>query len=440
MADSKFRIPEQRSETRFDDYKRALSDTQAVAEANRCLYCNDAPCIAACPTSIDIPEFIRKIATGNLKGSARTIFSSNIMGMSCARVCPVEVLCAGACVYNELHSPAIQIGKLQRYATDAALARGWRFFEAGPDTGKSVGLIGGGPSSLSAAHALRRLGHGCTIYEQRNLLGGLNTWGVAPYKLRADRALEEVEWLLGIGGIEVKTGGAVGADISWEQLEQRHDALFLGMGIGQDQWLRLPGADLPGVEGAVAFIERIKTGEVPVDSIGRALIIGGGNTAVDSVREALGLGVPEVVMVYRRTEKEMSGYQHEWAVAKVAGAKVEWRSVPVAFEGDGKVERVRCVRLDEGRNPIPGSDFVLQADLVLMAIGQSKIFELLKDIEGIQIEGGRIVVDEEGRTGRPGLFAGGDCTNGGKEVVNAVAEGAAAARGIDRFLSEVHDG
>nr|HMR10986.1 NAD(P)-binding protein [Polyangiaceae bacterium] len=228
------KVPVARGESVFEDFKGAYTQSQAEVEANRCLYCSDAPCIAKCPTAINIPEFIRKIATGNVKGSARTIFESNILGMSCARVCPVEVLCVGDCVYNAMGVPPIQIGKLQRYATDLAFEQKQRFFEAGKDTGKSVGLVGGGPASLAAAHELRRLGHACTIYEKRSVLGGLNTTGVAPYKMQADRSVEEVEWVLGIGGVEVKTGVELGKDLSVADLEKRHDAIFIGLGLGPD--------------------------------------------------------------------------------------------------------------------------------------------------------------------------------------------------------------
>ncbi|MBC7793212.1 MAG: NAD(P)-binding protein, partial [Clostridia bacterium] len=206
-------LSEHRSETVFADFKEPLSHGQAIAEANRCLYCEDAPCIQACPTAIDIPEFIRKIGTGNVRGSARTIFESNILGTSCARVCPVEVLCVGACVYNHTDAPPIPIGKLQRYTTDIALENGWQFFTAGADTGKSVGLIGAGPASLAAAHELRRAGHRVTVYEKNALPGGLNTTGVAPYKMRADKALHEAAWIFGIGGIEVRQG-VVGKDFT----------------------------------------------------------------------------------------------------------------------------------------------------------------------------------------------------------------------------------
>ena len=428
------KVPVARGESVFEDFKGAYTQSQAEVEANRCLYCSDAPCIAKCPTAINIPEFIRKIATGNVKGSARTIFESNILGMSCARVCPVEVLCVGDCVYNAMGVPPIQIGKLQRYATDLAFEQKQRMFDAGKDTGKSVGLVGGGPASLAAAHELRRLGHACTIYEKRGVLGGLNTTGVAPYKMQADRSVEEVEWVLGIGGVEVKTGVELGKDLSVADLEKRHDAVFIGLGLGPDTRMDVPGADLAGVYGAVDFIEQFKLGEAPLSGVQTAVIVGGGNTAIDAVREAKGLGIPQAIMVYRGTEEKMSGYGHEWAAAKVEGCTAVWHALPVAFEGTGKVQRVRCVRLDEQKKPIAGTDFSIDAELVLVAIGQSKLGELLADLSGVKIERGRVIVDADGATGHKGLFAGGDCANGGKEVVNAAAEGKAAARGMHAYL------
>ncbi len=433
------RIPNERSENAFEDFKPALTREQAIVEANRCLYCTDAPCVKACPTHIDIPQFIRKIATDNVRGSAKTIFESNIFGMSCARVCPVEVLCVGDCVYNEMGVPPIQIGKLQRYSTDLAFEKQWSYFEAGADTGKTVGLIGGGPASLACAHELRRAGHRVTIYEKRSALGGLNTTGVAPYKMRADKSVEEVEWILKIGGIEVKTGVEIGKDISLEDLEKKHDAVFFGAGLGADSRLNVPGEDLPGVIGAVDWIEKMKLGKVPVAGIKRCVVVGGGNTAIDAVREAIGL-VPqgaEVVMVYRGVEDKMSGYEHEWKAAKVEGARALWQAIPVAFEGNGKVERVRCQRLDANKKPT-GFELTVDADLVLVAIGQSKLGAMLSSLGGIVVESGKIVTDETGKTGRKGWFAGGDAKNGGKEVVNAAAEGKAAARAIDAYLGAAH--
>lgn len=430
------RLNNDRSETIFEDFKGEYTREQAHVEANRCLFCSDAPCIKACPTGIDIPQFIRKIATDNLSGSARTIFDANILGMSCARVCPVEVLCVGACVYNHMHVPPIQIGKLQRYSTDRAFEKGARFFKAGRETGRSVGIIGGGPASLACAHELRRFGHLCTIYEKRETLGGLNTTGVAPYKMKADRSALEVEWILGIGGIVVKTGVEVGRDITLREIEKQHDAVFFGAGLGSDTRLSVPGEQLAGVHGAVEWIERMKLSRVPVASVANCIVVGGGNTAFDAVREARGLGIARVTMVYRGSAGRSSGYAHEWNAAQVEGARAEWQALPIAFEGGEKVERVRCQRLDAAKRPIAGSEFTLSADLVLVAIGQSKLGNLLAELPGIVLDGGRVVTNEIGATGRKGWFAGGDCANGGKEVVNAAAEGKRAARAIDAHLQK----
>ncbi|MCX4242922.1 NAD(P)-dependent oxidoreductase [Paraliomyxa miuraensis] len=430
------KIAKERAENVFTDFKAAYTPQQALVEANRCLFCADAPCIQACPTGIEIPQFIRKIATGNVKGSARTIFDSNILGMSCARVCPVEVLCVGKCVYNEMGVPPIQIGKLQRYSTDHAFAEGWRFFEAAPDSGKSVGLVGAGPASLAAAHELRRHGHACTIYDKRDVTGGLNTTGVAPYKMKADRSEDEVEWVLGIGGIEVRTGVEVGRDVTWGELLQAHDALFVGVGLGPDTRLDVPGADLSGIHGAVEAIERVKLGTVDLSGVEHAVVVGGGNTAIDAVRELRGLGVADVTMLYRGTEPGMSGYAHEWSAAKDEGVRARWQTQPVAFEGQGRVQSIRCVRLDQAKQPIAGSEHEVPAELVLLAIGQSKLEALLLGL-GVTFERGRVVVDEHQATARPGVYAGGDCANGGKEVVNAAAEGKRAALAIHEYIVRV---
>ncbi len=430
------KLPPDRSETVFSDFKPAYTKNQAAVEANRCLYCNDAPCITACPTSIDIPEFIRKIATGNTKGSARTIFDSNILGMSCARVCPVEVLCVGDCVYNEMGVPPIQIGKLQRYATDAAFDAGWEFYEAGADTGKSVGIIGAGPAGLAAAHRLRRFGHAVTIYEKREVTGGLNTTGVAPYKMPAERSVQEVDWILSIGGIEVKTGISVPGDVSWADLEAKHDALFIGFGLGPDSKLRGAAEGIDGVLGAVDWIEQMKLGKVDLSGVRNAVVLGGGNTAMDVLRELLGLGVENVKMVYRGQEASMTGYKHEWTAAKNEGSRVVWATQPTDFVAtDGKVTGVTCVRVDADKQPIDGTEHVIAADLVLLAIGQAKLGALAASLDGVEIEWGRIKTGQAGATGRPGVYAGGDCANGGKEVVNGAAEGRDAAVAIHAYLT-----
>lgn len=433
-------IAEDRAEIGFDDYKEPYDVRQAVAEANRCLYCEDAPCINACPTSIDIPNFIRKIATGNIWGSAKTIFDSNILGMSCARVCPVEVLCVGDCVYNLMETPPIQIGKLQRYATDMAFEKGWEYYEAGEDTGKSVGLVGAGPASLACAHELRRFGHSVTIYERDEVLGGLNTTGVAPYKMKSDRSVEEVEWILGIGGIVVKTGVTIGRDIPWKELEDKHDAVFLGMGLGPDKFLNLDGEGLEGVEGAVDWIREMKLEPLDMSDVNHAVVLGGGNTALDCVRELRGLGVDHVLMVYRGDEDSMSGYHHEWDAAKVEGATAVWRAIPTGFKGDGKLTAVTCQLVDENKQPIEGETFDIKADLALLAVGQSKLGDQLADLDGIEVKWGTIIVDPRDQsTGREGWFAGGDGSNGAKEVVNAADEGKRAAHSIEHYLMGARD-
>ncbi len=423
-----------RAECAFADFKLAYDRDQALAEANRCLYCHDAPCMHACPTHIDIAGFIRKIATDNVRGSARTILDANILGHSCARVCPVEVLCVGACVHEKHQHPPIQIGKLQRYATDAALRAGWRFFEAGAASGWRVAIVGGGPAGLAAAHQLRIDGHAVTIFERSQRLGGLNVTGVAPYKMRMETALEEVEYVLGIGGIEVQRGFDVDAT-GLAQIVREYDAVFVAVGLGPDSELGLPGERLKGVTGAVRWIERMKTGPMDLEHVSDAVVIGGGNTAIDAARELRGLGVARVTLVYRGGEAGMSGYAHEWEQAVLEGVTACWQALPIAFEGAGQLESVRCVRTAADKQPIAGSEFTLSAQLALVATGQARLGHLVAALEGVRTDRGRVVADEHGRTGNPKVFVGGDCANGGKEVVNAAAEGKRAARAIHAALT-----
>jgi dihydropyrimidine dehydrogenase (NAD+) subunit PreT len=437
-------LPRDRLESNMDDLKPAYTPAQAVAEANRCIYCHDAPCVNACPTHINIPEFIRKIATNNVTGSAKTILTANILGFSCARVCPVEVLCVGDCVYNEMGIPPIQIGKLQRYATDGIVEKNVRFWEKGAPTGKKVAFIGGGPASLSAAHELTKLGHHCVIFEGRTLPGGLNTTGVAPYKMRAEDALREVQYVLEIG-IEVRTGKWIGKDVKIADLEREFDAIFLGIGLGLDSRLEIPGKSLGGVRGAVDFIEQLKNQpKFDVQNVKAAAVIGGGNTALDVVRELKKCGIPRVVMVYRRGEEDMGGYKHEYDWAKKEGCEFAYLSLPVAYEGNGNVVKMRLTRMElsapdgQGKHtvvPVPGSDYTMDVDLVVEAIGQGKLVEFTAQVPDLKTDRGRILVDPKtGQTSNKKYFAGGDCVNGGKEVVNAVEEGKVAAGGIHRYL------
>ena len=439
-------LPADRAETQFPDHKPRYTKGQALTEAARCLYCFDAPCVTACPTSIDIPEFIRKIATDNVKGSARTIFEANILGMSCARVCPVEVLCVGKCVYNHEDIPPIQIGRLQRYSTDMAFEKGWQFWKPGAATGKKVAFAGAGPASLAAAHELRKNGHECVIFEKRDLPGGLNTGGVAPYKMIADAALAEVAWITDSMGIEVRCGVEIGADVTWDSLLSDFDAVFVGLGLGPDSHLGLGSDGLSGIIGGVEVIERWKVGgEAMVEGVRNAVVIGGGNTSLDVVRELLVLGIPNVTLTYRRDEGSMPGYEHEWKYARIEGAEGSWNTVPVGFEESaGALTGVVCRRTEpdpadaSGRRlrEVVGSDFTIPAELAVVAVGQGKLGELLAGIPGVTLDWGRVVVDDDGRTGNPRVFAGGDVANGGKEVVNAAAEGKRAAAAIHALLSE----
>jgi glutamate synthase (NADPH/NADH) small chain len=446
---TKTSLPAGRLEARIPDLKPLYTDAEAVAEANRCLYCADAPCIQACPTGIDIPTFIRKISTGNLTGSAKTILAENILGYSCGRVCPVEVLCAGACVYNAWHRPPIQIGRLQRFATERALRSGRALARKTPPTGKRVALVGAGPASLAAAALLALEGHAATIFERRSTPGGLNTFGIAPYKMHADDALFEIEWLLGLGveirdGIAVATNPGGPADLSAAKLLAEYDAVFLGLGLGADQPLGIPGEDGPGVIGASSLIRRIKSDpEFGLAGAQRACVIGGGNTAIDAAHELRLLGIPHVTIVYRRSEAEMSGYAHELAHARKDGVSLIENRVPVAIvRGErGTPRALRVAPAKDGRRAA-GPEEDLPADLIAVAVGQGGATQVALGFPGVKVDAkGRIVVDPKThRTGNPKVWSGGDCVNGGKEVVNAVAEAKIAVRDICAVLGGVAGG
>lgn len=431
-------VPTDRAETRFPDHRPPLTQAQARAEAGRCLFCHDAPCVHACPTAIDIPLFIKQIEDRNDLGAARTILEANAFGYSCSRVCPVEVLCVGACVYNAKGEPPIMIGRLQRFATDPVIETGIPIFERGAPSGRAVACVGGGPGSIACAHELIRLGHRAVILERRPYRGGLNTDGVAPYKMKADRSLAEVEWLSEIG-IEWRDGVEVGRDVTWEALEGEFDAVFLGVGLGADASLGVPGEALEGVWGATRLIAAIKTGAEPVPDpaeIRSAVVVGGGNTAIDAARQLALLGVPEVRIVYRRGADRMPAYRHEREHAVHEGVRFEHRLQPVAFEGNGRLEAVRLTALDERLQPV-GEPFRVPADLAALAVGQGRLESLLAGIQGLEFRDGRVVVDPAtGRTTNPRYWAGGDLANGGAEVVNAAAEGKRAAHGIDAWLRE----
>ncbi len=426
-------------EQNFTEINPKMTEAEALVEANRCLYCYDAPCTRACPTHIDVPSFIKKIASGNLTGSARVIFDANPIGSTCARVCPVEVLCEGACVEKTLVEKPIEIGRLQRYATDHVTENGKRIFEKGEPNGKSVGIIGSGPAGLSCATYLARLGYSVTIYEKRPLPGGLDTYGMAEYKMTMKDSLAEVELVEGLG-VEFKLNTAVVADaetrghgdaeILFAELLENHDAIFLGIGLGKTRDLNIAGEDLGGVYEALDFIELVKTRDWQSVPLGNTVaVIGAGNTAIDAVTQAKRLGAERVLMVYRRTEKDISAYDYEYELAKKDGIEFVWQSSPIEISGNGKVEKLVCQKTD-------GSDevFEIACDMVIKAIGQKKQTSLLEEF-GIEYnESGSVRVNEKMQTSNGRVFAGGDCVNGGAEAVDASQMGKLAAMGIHQEI------
>ena len=431
--------PEQ-LEKNFAEIAPPLTPDAALLEANQCLYCYDAPCTQACPTHIDVPSFIKKIASGNMRGSARVILDANPMGHSCARACPVEVLCEGACVLNERDEEPIKIALLQRHATDWALAHDYNPFTAGAPTGRKVAIVGAGPAGLSCARDLRRFGHAVTVFEERGNPGGLNSVGIAEYKMRLPLALQEVKMVTDLG-VEVKTGVRVGTDVSVAQLKKDYDAIFVAIGLGGTRRLNVPGEDLDGVADALTFIEHLKSNPYSKTRIGRrVVVIGAGNTAVDAATQAKRLGAEQVTMVYRRGAEDMSAYAYEYELAKKDGIEFRFNTVPKAVLGAGRVTGLECVRSEMG---VPGADgkrafrevkdsmFVLECDTIFRALGQSPREDVAKTL-GLRANGSCLVSDD------PRVFVGGDCANGGAEIVNAAAEGVSAAKRIHLLLSNKH--
>jgi glutamate synthase (NADPH/NADH) small chain len=440
-----FVLPPERLEERFEDKRPRYEPAEATAEANRCLYCADAPCVKACPTSIDIPTFIHKIGTGNVKGAARTILSANILGGSCSQVCPVEVLCVGACVYNHWEREPIPIGRLQRFAVETTLEQSPRLFEPKPLSGKKVALVGSGPASVAAAAMLALEGHRSVLFERKAIPGGLNTLGIAPYKMKGEEALQEIAWVLSLGRIELRTGveivesNAGDGQLTAEALLRDFDAVFLGLGLGADSALDVPGEAGPGVYGATDLIERIKSERaLSFASAKRAIVVGGGNTALDIAHELALLGL-EVAMVYRRGEAQMSGYAHELDGARLDGVRLLEGRQPVGIVREGeRVVGLKVVPTVDGVAQA-GPETVIPADLIAVAIGQARATQIAKAFAGVALDAkGRVVVDPAThRTGNEKVWSGGDCVNGGKEVVNAVAEAkVAVADMLQRFNEE----
>jgi len=476
-------------EQNFADINPAMTTAEAGVEANRCLYCYDAPCIHACPTHIDVPSFIKKIATGNLQGSARVIFDANPIGATCARVCPVEVLCEGACVEKTLLQKPIEIGRLQRYATNYAIEKGKPIFQKGESNGKSAGIIGSGPAGLSCATYLARLGYDVTVYERKPLAGGLDTYGMAEYKMPQSVSLAEVEYIakMGVkfltnteigsenspprGGVAAasadgvveefkdkaiqdskdlpprpqsrapllsKEGSFVDAgsqSVSFSDLNEWHDAVFLGIGLGGTNKLNIPGEELDGVIDALDFIEQIKTRDWKSVPLGKTVaVIGAGNTAIDAVTQAKRLGAEKVIMVYRRTEKDIPAYDYEYELAKKDGVEFVWQAAPIGILSDSDYTRVTGLQCEKTDGSL--TLFDIPCDMVIKAVGQTKMRPFFETVAGVAVdEKGRVAVNELMQTSNPKIFAGGDCSNGGAEAVDAAQMGKLAAQGIHKELT-----
>jgi dihydropyrimidine dehydrogenase (NAD+) subunit PreT len=438
------RLPEAAYEANFTDLHPPLDRHQAHVAADRCLFCWEAPCVAACPTEIDIPLFIRQISTGNPLAAAKTILDANIMGGMCARVCPTETLCEQACVREASEGAPVKIGLLQRHATDALLASGRQPYRQGAPTGRNVAVVGAGPAGLACAHKLATLGHAVTLFEAREKPAGLNEYGIAAYKTPGGFAAREAAFILDVGGIALKTGVALGRDITLASLQDDYDAVFLGVGLGAVNALVLeaPGLEaeaLAGVEDAVAFIARLRQAADPGDvAIGRrVVVIGGGMTAIDAASQAKRLGAEEVTIVYRRGAEAMNASRYEQELAQTDGVLIRhWLKPVVLTSRDGVTTGItfEYTKIADGRLVGTGERLTLACDQVFKAIGQ-RLDDAAENVTALVLKDGRISVDGERRTSLSAVWAGGDCVAGGEDLtVVAVEDGKQAALSIDRAL------
>ena len=428
----------------FSDLNPPLNARQAATESARCLYCYDAPCTRICPTGIDVPQFIRQIADHNLNGAAKTILDSNILGASCARVCPTEILCEQACVRNHCdEQEPVKIGLLQRYALDHMVFDAPHPFARAALTGKRIAIVGAGPAGLSCAHQLARLGHDVTIFEAQAKSGGLNEYGIARYKMTNDIAQREVAFLLQIGGIRIEYGQALGRDIHLAELKQNYDAVFLAIGLGDSKALALPDEDAPGVEAAISYIAELRQARdlhaLPVPA--RCIVIGAGNTAIDMAVQIARLGAREVTLVYRRGAAQMSATAHEQSIAKENGVRIVSWAQPqqIMLNERGEVTGMRFARTREagGKLIATGEMLEITADAVFKAIGQQLSGATMADslLQDIQRDGGKIRTDAAYRTSLTGVYAGGDCIAAGQDLtVQAVQHGKLAAQAINHDL------
>jgi len=425
-------------DSNFSDLHPRLDKHEALVAADRCYFCYDAPCMTACPTSIDIPLFIRQIATGNPIGSAKTIFDQNILGGMCARVCPTEDLCEQACVRNTAEERPVEIGRLQRYATDTAMEADKQFYSRAASTGRKIAVVGAGPAGLAAAHRLAVKGHDVVIYDAKPKSGGLNEYGIATYKAVDDFAQKEVDYVLAIGGIEVRHNQQLGRNFSLADLQSQYDAVFLGIGLSGVNVLRVEGENLPGIDDAVDFIAGLRQaadkGDIAVGR--RVVVLGGGMTAIDAAVQAKLLGAEEVTICYRRGKEHMNASEFEQDLATSRGVIIRhWLAPKSILAQDGKVAaiEVEYTKLVDGRLSTTGETGVIAADQIFKAIGQTLD---TSSLGALRLESGRIAVDTDGKTSLDGVWAGGDCVFGGDDLtVSAVAQGRDAAESINRMLA-----
>ena len=434
----------------FQEVDPGMTKQEALNEANRCLYCYDAPCINACPTGIDVPSFIKKIASGNVKGSAKTIMTANPVGASCSRVCPTEELCEGACVLNHSTKP-IMIGNLQRYATDWAIKNEQVLFEQGKTNGKSVAIVGGGPAGLSAARELALLGYKVTIFEAEAKAGGLNTYGIVSFRLPQDISDWEVQQVERLN-VEIRTNTKVGRDLSVKELIENYDSILLAIGMAHVPDLGINGEELNGVYDAIEFVKQTKTKPLTDQLLGKkVVVIGAGNTAIDAATCSVRLGADNVKILYRRTIEEMTAYEFEYEFARLDGVEFRWLTAPIQIIGDekGRVQGIKCIKMQLGependgrRRPVPieGSEFILEVDVVIKAIGQSRYVELIEQFQLEHDEGVVKVNSHTYQTSNEKVFACGDVIFGkgiGEAmVVSAAQQGKESAYKIHYLLSE----
>jgi glutamate synthase (NADPH/NADH) small chain len=423
----------------FEQLKPYMNSTMAYYESSRCLFCYDAPCVKACPTEIDIPLFIRQIHTDNIDGAAKTIYDSNYFGNICGKVCPTEVLCEGACVFNHQNVKPIEIGRLQSYATSNVVEKSKNLYVLAPSNGKKVAIIGAGPAGISCACELKLLGYDVDIFEAKNQPSGLALYGCAPYKVTNEDIEKEMDYLQKHFQFNVHYNHPIKTSEKLSELENKYDAIFLGIGLGATRSLNIPGEDLENAFGATEFIEEVKINPLKTNVGKKVVVIGGGNTAMDAASESARLGAEEVVLVYRRPKENMGAYEFEYDLAKGVGVKGIFNAAPIAILGNETVEGVRFIKtkVENGSvNTIPGSEFEIECDMAIRATGQSKMTNFLSNIDDLEWDDrGKIKTDPATfQTTNSKYFAAGDAVNGGAEVVNAAAEGKLAAKGIHMFL------